>query len=414
MRMKRQTETGPPLSAKESRSEAAKGENGENGASAGAAAKPAAILQSQPDFSAIFPIRRCLHEDGTVIHDPDLEPELMRGMLKAMIWNREFDERLTKLQRQGRIGFHIGSVGEEAAIIGSAAAARPSDWIVPCYREAGVALYRGMPVESLVANMFGTAEDPIKGRQMPCHYTDRAHNFLSISSPVGTQITQATGVAWGAKLRKTGDVVLVYFGDGATSEGDFHTGLNFAGVYTVPCVFICRNNQWAISTPLETQTASQTIAQKSIAYGIAGERVDGNDLLASYTATLDAVNRARRGEGSTLLEMYTYRQGAHSTSDDPRAYRQQADVDLWLNRDPIPRFRKYLEKKKLWSAEDERSARNEIETRLAAAIVHAEKTPKPSIDSMFSDVFKDKPRMLREQQEELEAALATGEDLGAH
>jgi 2-oxoisovalerate dehydrogenase E1 component alpha subunit len=364
------------------------------------------ILQSPPDFKAMFPIRRYLNDDGSLITDPGLDADLYRRMMKFMIWNRELDERLTKLQRQGRIGFHIGSVGEEALMIGSAAATRPSDWIMPSYREAGVAMYRGMAIEALVHNMFGTAEDPVQGRQMPCHYSDREHNFLSISSPVGTQIPQATGIAWAMKIRKTTDVALVYFGDGATSEGDFHTALNFAGVFKVPCVFICRNNQWAISTPFEHQTASETIVQKSIAYGIAGERVDGNDVLASYVATEEAIERARRGEGSTLLEMYTYRQGAHSTSDDPRAYRQQSDVDEWLKRDPILRFRRYLETQKLWSEDDERATRSEIVERLARAIENAEKTTKPAIDSIFSDVFKDKPRFLAEQEAELEAALA--------
>jgi pyruvate dehydrogenase E1 component alpha subunit len=372
-------------------------------------AKPSSkILHPVPDFEAMFPIRSYMQEDGSAAPDPGLDPALMRRMMAMMIWNRELDERLTKLQRQGRIGFHIGSIGEEALMIGSAAAMRPGDWVVPCYREAGVAIYRGMSVEQLVHNMYGTAEDPIKGRQMPCHYADREHNFLSISSPVGTQITQAAGVAWAMKIRKSSDVAVVYFGDGATSQGDFHNGLNFAGVYKVPCVFICRNNQWAISTPYEVQTAAKTIAQKALAYGIAGERVDGNDALASYTSTRDAIERARRGEGSTLLEMYSYRQGAHSTSDDPRAYRKQEEVDVWMKKDPIDRFRRYLAPKGLWSDVDEASARSEIQQRLSAAIDAAEKAARPDVDSMFSEVFKEKTQALREQQAELEALVADG------
>ena len=175
-------------------------------------AKNGQILHPVPDFEALFPIRRYLQDDGTASPDPAVDPALLRRMMAMMIWNRELDERLTKLQRQGRIGFHIGSIGEEALMIGSAAATRPSDWVVPCYREAGVAIYRGMSVEHLVHNMYGTAEDPIQGRQMPCHYSDREHNFLSISSPVGTQITQATGVAWAMKLKKTSDVAVVWWG----------------------------------------------------------------------------------------------------------------------------------------------------------------------------------------------------------
>lgn len=367
------------------------------------------ILRSPPDFEVMFPIRRYLGLDGTVSNDPGLEPSLLKRMMRFMIWNRELDDRLTKLQRQGRIGFHIGSVGEEALMIGSAAAARPSDWVVPCYREAGVALYRGFPVEQLVANMFGTADDPVQGRQMPCHYADREHNFLSISSPVGTQIPQAAGIAWGMKLRKTSDVAIVYFGDGATSQGDFHVGLNFAGVFKLPVVFICRNNQWAISTPFEVQTAAKTIAQKSVAYGIAGERVDGNDALAAYSATKDAIDRARRGEGATLLEMYSYRQGAHSTSDDPRAYRQQAEVDAWIQKDPLTRLRRYLVAKGLWSDAEDEASRSEIIALLAAAIDRAEKAPRPAIASIFEDVFETKTAALAEQQAALEAALAAGE-----
>ncbi|MCC7381766.1 MAG: thiamine pyrophosphate-dependent dehydrogenase E1 component subunit alpha [Deltaproteobacteria bacterium] len=328
--------------------------------------------------------------------------------MEMMIWNRELDDRLTKLQRQGRIGFHIGSVGEEALMIGSAAAAKPADWIVPCYREMGVALYRGMPLDAIVANMFGTADDPVQGRQMPCHYVDRAHNFLSISSPVGTQITQAAGVGWAMRLRKSGVASLVYFGDGATSEGDFHVGVNFAGVYRAATVFICRNNQWAISTPLSGQTASKTIAQKSIAYGIPGERVDGNDVLAVYQATSEALDRARRGDGATLLEMLTYRLGAHSTSDDPRAYRNEQEVEPWRQRDPIERFRAYLGKKKLWDPSEDERIKAAITERLHAAIEKAEKTPPPSLSSLFSDVFREQPWHLREQQAELEAHLGAG------
>jgi len=366
------------------------------------------IAQTMPDFEKLYPLRTCILEDGSAVDDPNLAPELLRKIMEYMIWNRELDERLTKLQRQGRIGFHIGSVGEEALMIGSAAATKPNDWIVPCYREMGVALYRGMPLDDIVANMFGTADDPVQGRQMPCHYVDKAHNFLSISSPVGTQISQAAGVGWAMRLKGKGDASVVYFGDGATSQGDFHVGVNFGGVFKAATVFICRNNQWAISTPLSGQTKSQTIAQKAIAYGIPGERVDGNDPLAVYKATAEALDRARRGEGSTLLEMLTYRVGAHSTSDDPRAYRNADEVEPWTQRDPIERFRKYLTKKNLWApAEDER-IKAAITVELMAAIEKAEKTKTPAIESLFSDVFADKPWHLVEQQAELEAHVGEG------
>ena len=377
-----------------------------NGAHAPVAAPQ--IAQTMPDFEKLYPVETCIQEDGSAIDDPNIDEATLRRIMEYMIWNRELDERLTKLQRQGRIGFHIGSVGEEAIMIGSAAATEARDWVVPCYRVMGVALYRGMPLDAIVANMFGTANDPVQGRQMPCHYVDREHNFLSISSPVGTQITQAAGVGWAMRLKGKGDASVVYFGDGATSQGDFHVGVNFGGVYKAATVFICRNNQWAISTPIEVQTKSATIAQKAIAYGVPGARIDGNDVLAVYRATKGALTRARTGEGCTLLEMLSYRVGAHSTSDDPRAYRNADEVEPWTRRDPIERFRKYLNRRNLWDVGEDDRIKATITTELMAAIERAEKTPAPNVDSLFSDVFADRPWHLVEQQKELEDFLGPG------
>ncbi len=361
---------------------------------------------SEPiDIKAMFPMRRCLAEDGSLLVDPQIRKELLREMMTYMIWNREVDERLTRLQRQGRIGFYVGSVGEEAVMIGTAAALEPQDWVVPCYREAGVALYRGMSLDTLVQNVFGTALDVAKGRQMPCHWNDRERNILSVSSPVGTQIPQAVGIAWAMKLQKTNGVAIVYFGDGATSEGDFHYALNFAGVYQVPVVFVCRNNQWAISTPYRLQTKAETVAQKSIAYGIHGERVDGNDVLAVHQAAKEAVGRARSGQGPTLIEMYTYRQGAHSTSDDPRAYRAQEELEVWMKRDPITRTREHLSQVGLWTEKEEEELRQHIAQHVDAAIRRAERTSPPKVETMFQDVFKEQPEFLKAQQRDLEEAL---------
>ena len=384
-----------------------------NGVAAKTIAVPS-IANLVTGFEEKFPLRTCIDSNGKAANDPGLSKDLLRRIMHYMVLNRELDERLTKLQRQGRIGFHIGSIGEEALMIGTAAALRESDWVVPCYREMGVALYRGMSLDQVVANMFGTADDPVQGRQMPCHYVDKEHNFLSISSPVGTQIAQAAGLGWAMRLKNSDDASIVYFGDGATSEGDFHVGMNFAGVYNAATVFVCRNNQWAISTPLSGQTASETIAQKAIAYGMKGERVDGNDPLAVYAATQEALDRARSGGGPTLLEMCTYRVGAHSTSDDPRSYREQDEVDPWIAKDPIVRFGKYLKKKKLWSDDEAVKIGEEIEAELQAAIKRAEATPKPPISSLFNDVFAEQTPMLREQQAELEASLAAGYIPRAH
>jgi len=346
---------------------------------------------------------RVLRDDGSLdpAHDPGLRVDEVVFLYRAMLRARLLDERLVLLQRQGRIGFHIGCLGEEASILGSAFAMRENDWIWPCYREFAAALLRGMPLQRYVDNMFGNANDPVKGRQMPDHISWRKGKFGSVSSPIGTQITQATGFAWAAKLRREDSASLVYFGDGATSSNEFHNGLNFAGVFKVPIVFLCRNNGWAISVPTERQTASQTFAQKAIAYGMPGVRVDGNDLFAMIKVTRDAVARAARGEGPTLIEALTYRLSGHSTSDDPKAYRPEAGVEQWRRLDPIPRIREYLERLGAITKSENAELEAQVDAELKAAIVEAEKTPPPPLASMFEDVFAELPWHLVEQRDEL-------------
>ncbi len=346
---------------------------------------------------------RVIRDDGTVdpTRDPKLSDERMVQLYEAMVRTRIVDERLVTLQRQGRIGFHIGSLGEEATIIGSAAAARPQDWIFPCYREFGALLLRGMPLQRYVDNMFGNANDPVKGRQMPDHYTGKPYKFGSVSSPIGTQITQAVGFAWAARMKKDDLTTLVYFGEGATSSNEFHNGANFAGVFKTPTVFLCRNNGWAISVPASKQSASQTFADKAIAYGMRGVRVDGNDLLAVYAATREAIERAARGEGPTLVELLTYRLSGHSTSDDPKAYRKDAEVDAWKSKDPNVRFRAFLEKRGLWSAEKQTELEERAAAELQECVKIAEKTPAPALESIFEEVYAELPWHLREQREEL-------------
>lgn len=355
---------------------------------------------------AEFPLLTVMRDDGTV--DASVMPKLSQdeivGLYRAMVLNRILDERLTTLQRQGRIGFHIGSVGEEAAIIGSSFALEPTDWLFPCYREAGAALVRGMTIDQFCNNMFGNAEDPVRGRQMPCHWFDRKHNMPSVSSPIGTQISHAVGAAMAARIKGDKTVHLVYFGEGATSSNEFHVGANFAGVFKAPAILFCRNNQWAISVPFNRQTASESVAVKSLAYGIEGIRVDGNDLFAVIKATRDAMARARRGEGATLIEAYTYRLSGHSTSDDPRVYRKDTEVEPWLKKEPIARVKKFLTKKGwLDDAADEkiRGSCNEI---VLAAVAKAEKIEPPPLESMFEDVYETMPDTLKVQLAELKSA----------
>ncbi|MCC6898509.1 MAG: pyruvate dehydrogenase (acetyl-transferring) E1 component subunit alpha [Polyangiaceae bacterium] len=346
---------------------------------------------------------RVLGTDGSLDarNDPGLSPEEVVHLYRHMVLTRLVDDRLVTLQRQGRIGFHIGSLGEEAAIIGSAYALRKQDWLFPCYREFGAALLRGMPLERYLDNMFGNANDPVKGRQMPDHYTCKAAQFGSVSSPIGTQITQAVGFAWAAKIQKQDLVALTYFGEGATSSNEFHNGLNFAGVFKTPTVFICRNNGWAISVPTERQTASRTFAEKGIAYGVPSVRVDGNDLFAVIAVTRDAIRRASAGEGSTLIEAITYRMGGHSTSDDPTRYRDKSLLDPWADRDPLARIKRYLDKQGWFTDAEEQKLRTEIDARLRDLVEASEKTPPPSLESMFEDVYAEQPWHLREQCAEL-------------
>lgn len=346
---------------------------------------------------------RVLGPDGSLdaANDPGLGAEEVVHLYRHMLLTRLIDERLVALQRQGRIGFHIGSLGEEASIIGSAYAIRKQDWLFPCYREFGAALLRGMPLQRYFDNMFGNANDPAKGRQMPDHYTCKAAQFGSVSSPIGTQITQAVGFAWAAKIQKRDLVALTYFGEGATSSNEFHNGLNFAGVFKTPTVFLCRNNGWAISVPSERQTATRTFAEKGIAYGVPSLRVDGNDLFAVIAVTRDAVRRAAAGEGPTLIEAITYRMGGHSTSDDPTRYRDQSALGPWASRDPLARLRGYLDKQGWFSEAEEQKARVEIDARLRLAVETAESTPPPTLESMFDDVFAELPWHLREQRDEL-------------
>jgi pyruvate dehydrogenase E1 component alpha subunit len=344
---------------------------------------------------------RILDPDGTICR-PDLVPDIPAAELRRMLESR-IDERLLRFQRQGRIGFYLTAWGEEATLIGPTWALRPSDWIFSCYREQAVALFRGYPMRTMMCQLYGNAEDPAKGRQLPAHHTARDLGFMSVSSVVGTQIPHAVGMAIAAKMGGRDDVSLVYFGDGATSTGDFHVACNLAAVRKAPCLLFLRNNGWAISTPRAIQTATPTLAQKAIAYGMPGVLVDGNDLLALVHVTAEAAARARAGEGPTLIEAVTYRRGAHTSSDDPSVYRDPAEPQAWEKRDPIARFRRYCESQGVWSATDEQRLRDDFDRRFAALVSEAEAVPaRPPLASLFDDVYAERPWHIEEQARELE------------
>lgn len=339
--------------------------------------------------------------------DPALVPQISDSdclrLYREMLKVRLVDDRYIKLQRQGRLGFYMQSIGEEATHFGVAYALRSSDWVYPSYREPGVAFWRGYSLRDYTNQLFGNAEDPVKGRQMPVHHTFRAGNFVSISSPVGTQIPQAVGTARAARIMGKDDVVAVYFGEGTASPGDFHVGLNFAGVWKAPVIFVCRNNGWAISTPSHLQTAAKSVAHKALAYGFPGIRVDGNDLLAMISATQQAAKRGRAGEGPTLIEAVTYRRAGHSSSDDPSAYRK-GDLDetsVWEQRDPLTRFGKYCRARGVLTDTIDAQYREQLGEEIVDALKHAESVGPPPLISLIEDVYAQPTQNLRDQLAEL-------------
>lgn len=326
-----------------------------------------------------------------------LAKEDLIRIYSEMLRLRILDQRMLTLQRQGRIGFYGTATGEEAAIIGSAYALKKDDWIFPALRQGGAALLRGYPLVEYISQCMGNAADKTKGRQMPSHYCYRPANFVSWSSCIGTQIPHAVGAAWAMKIRGDKNVAIGYMGDGATSQGDFHVAMNFAGVFKVPVVFFCQNNQWSISVNIKQQTASESIAIKAEAYGFKGVTVDGNDVLAVYSATKDAVDNARAGNGPGFVEAVTYRMGAHSSSDDPRLYRQDEEVEEWKRKDPINRLLKYLEQLGYWSGSEQEALEERLTQEILDAVAEAEKIGPPSVETLFEDVYSEMLPNLKEQ-----------------
>jgi pyruvate dehydrogenase E1 component alpha subunit/2-oxoisovalerate dehydrogenase E1 component alpha subunit len=346
---------------------------------------------------------RVLEDDGTVAKgsDPDLPQDTLLFLYEQMVQVREFDRRMLMLQRQGRIGFYGPILGQEAATVGSVAALEPRDWIFPALREGAAAMMRGLSLTEAINQLIGNGADRCKGRQMPCHYTFKEGHYYGMSSVIGTQISHAVGAAMAARIRGDDVVVLGYLGDGATSANDFHSGLNFAAVYQSPCVLFCQNNQWAISVPISKQSASETLAQKGKAYGMPFVRVDGNDVLAVYSVTKQAVARARAGDGPTFIEAVTYRRLGHSSSDDPTRYRDEAEVKMWEKKDPVDRFRTYLTKRGLWDDAKETAFKDDIARRVNDAIAAAEKNAPPADESLITDVFAQPTPQLKEQLREV-------------
>jgi pyruvate dehydrogenase E1 component alpha subunit len=346
--------------------------------------------------------------------EPDISEEVLLKLHRFMVLGRKFDDQLLNLQRQGRMGTFAPISGQEAAQLGAVSLLRPTDWFVPSFRETGAELWRGRSLESVILVFAGYAEGALVGKANG--EEQEPMNNMPVSIPVGSQIPHAVGIGWGIKYREKDDVVMAFFGDGATSEGDFHEGLNFAGVYQCPVVFVCQNNHWAISVPREKQTRSKTLAQKALAYDVPGIQVDGNDVLAVYAAAQEAVERARSGDGPSMIECVTYRMKMHTTADDPKRYRKEEEVEKWKKHDPISRFQKYLVNKDLLSDKKIGDLENEIQEEIRSAVKRAEETMKDFTDplQMFDHIYRERPPYLEEQRKALaeETEMTKDEEKG--
>ncbi|XP_078517188.1 2-oxoisovalerate dehydrogenase subunit alpha, mitochondrial [Lissotriton helveticus] len=359
----------------------------------------------QPNVISGIPIYRVMDRQGQIINpdeDPQLPKEKVVKFYKTMTLLNTMDRILYESQRQGRISFYMTNYGEEGTHVGSAAALNDIDLVFGQYREAGVLMYRGYPLDLFMSQCYGNVSDPGKGRQMPVHYGSKDHNFITISSPLATQIPQAVGSAYAIKRENADRIVICYFGEGAASEGDAHAGFNFAATLECPIIFFCRNNGYAISTPTSEQYRGDGIAARGPGYGILSIRVDGNDVFAVYNAVKEARRRAVAENQPFLIEAMTYRIGHHSTSDDSSAYRSVDEVNYWDKQDhPIGRIRFYMLNRGWWDEDQEKTWRKKSRKMVMEAFEQAERKLKPKPELMFSDVYATMPSHIQKQQESL-------------
>lgn len=351
-----------------------------------------------------IPTLRILKDDGSLYDGaeaPTLDQETALKMYDTMVFTRVLDERMLAAQRQGRISFYMQCLGEEGTTVGSAAALTEHDMIMAQYREQGALRYRGFSLEQFMNQLFSNELDLGKGRQMPVHYGSNAINYMTISSPLGTQIPQASGYAYAQKLRGLDAITLCYFGEGAASEGDFHAGLNMAAVHKAPVIFFCRNNGYAISTPANEQFVGDGIASRGVGYGMKTIRVDGADILAVYQATKMAREHALKQHEPVLIESIAYRLGAHSSSDDPSGYRSKEEEALWRKNDPIARFKAWLLQQGWLDEAADKAKTDQLRVDILDALKVAEKVAKPGIEHLISDVYAEPIPALQQQLDEL-------------
>ncbi|WP_202114777.1 thiamine pyrophosphate-dependent dehydrogenase E1 component subunit alpha [Vreelandella zhuhanensis] len=356
---------------------------------------------SIPTFSLLGP-------DGQLYpgaQAPELERDQARRIYRSMLATRILDERMLAAQRQGRLSFYMQCTGEEAAVIGAAAALDDADMIMAQYREQGALVYRGFSFDEFMNQLFGNELDYGKGRQMPVHYGSRKLHYMTISSPLATQIPQATGYAYGQKLAGDGQCTLTFFGEGAASEGDFHAALNMAAVHEVPVIFFCRNNGYAISTPAVEQFAADGIAPRAFGYRMHVIRVDGNDILAVYQATQKARRIAVENNKPVLIEAMTYRSAAHSSSDDPSGYRLKKEEEEWREKDPVLRMKNWMLNQSWWSEEEEKQLQESLRQEVLETMKRAQKRPAPALDTLVSDVYAEITPALQRQFDQLKTHI---------
>ena len=349
-------------------------------------------------------------DDEHVAHgewNPNLDEATLLKGLEHMMRLRIFDDRMMKMQRTGLLSFYMRSFGEEAIAIAQTMALKEQDWLFPSYRQPGAQFVRGRDMVSMICHCIGNTEDNVRGRQMPVHYTWKEGRFISISSPVGTQFPQAVGVAMASAYRGLDEACITWLGDGTSAQGDFHYAVNFASTFKPPVILNVVNNQWAISTHANLATGGRTFAERGLAYDIPSFRVDGNDFLALYAVTKWARDRAGAGLGPTFIEVYTYRAGAHSSSDDPIAYRPQDEFKQWPGGDPIERLKGHLIGLGLWDEDKHTALTERIDAEVMAAYKEActfgdlANGPYPPASTIFTEVYEEVPWHVQEQREEL-------------
>jgi 2-oxoisovalerate dehydrogenase E1 component alpha subunit len=345
---------------------------------------------------------RVIDESGhwTANFSCDLGDDVLRSIYRDLVRARRLDERLSTLQRQGKVSFVASAAGHEATQVGVARALEVGrDWVFPYYRDLPLSLAIGWPLVEAVAQQMATRADPARGRQMPAHPGSAALNLFTAASPIASHVPPAVGTAIAQKLAGHGDVTVCTFGDGATSEGDWHAALNLAGAQGAPAVFVCENNGYAISVDFRHQSGSVDVASKARAYGMPGYRVDGMDPLAVYYVTRQAVAAARDGLGPALVEALVYRYAAHSNADDDKRYRPADEVASWRKRDPLPRYRRFLEGRRLWDDDAETALSSELGAELDEAVKASEASGPVPFDWVFGDVLAEPSVQLRKQRE---------------